>query len=69
MTIQQDNSRYANPTAAADLDAFPQPVNPLATGKKDDVPGALQEWGSLRFGVPKEAVAFNLPSQVNPFAK
>lgn len=41
--------------------------NPLATGKKDVVePGAPVEWGSLRYGVPKQEPQFGLPVQDNP---
>lgn len=68
MTIQQDNPRYANPSAGNDVDAYPVTKNPLSTGKKDVAPGEPHEWGSLRNGVPKSDVAFGLPEQANPRA-
>jgi hypothetical protein len=70
MAIQQDNPRYANPTAGADMDASRDSTkdNPLSTGKKDVSESSIQEWGSLRKGVPKADPAFGLPPQQNPRA-
>ena len=61
-------SRFANPSADADADASANSTkaNPLSMGKKDVTPSTPQEWGSLRYGVPKDGKDFGLPEQKLP---
>lgn len=67
--VQQDNSRYSNPVKKDEEGAANGPPNPLSTGKKDVVETPLQDWGSLRYGIPKESEAFGLPAQGEPRSK